>query len=133
MDESKEIARIITDYFMKETGSEEEANKLINGLAEAVKEPGTKLVHIGNVLFLTIVRAKGVVEVHTIGNEDAPRDLANDFVELAKYLKNIGVTTAYTYTPDSRFGRLAKMTGLPVKEFKVDVEGKPMNAYVMEF
>ena len=61
------------------------------------------------------------------------RSLAEDFQQLAAYLQNIGVKMAYTYTAEDRFGRLAQMTGLPFKKFKVQVEGKPVNAYVMEF
>jgi hypothetical protein len=80
-----------------------------------------------------MVRGKGVVEIHTIGNEEQPRMLAEDFKQLALYLKNVGVKTAYTYTEDKRFGKLAKMTGLPVKPYDVKVKGKPMTAYVMEF
>jgi hypothetical protein len=131
--QEQQIIQIAMDYFRKEAGSEEGAKKMMAGLAHTVKEDGAKLVHIGNVLFLILVRGKGVVEVHTIGSENPPRKLAEDFQQLAAYLKNIGVKTAYTYTAEDRFGRLAQMTGLPFKKYKVDVEGKPMNAYVMEF
>ena len=131
--ENEEIVRIATEYFKKETGSDKKAQEMLGKLAITVQEEGAKLVHLGNVLFLIMVRGKGVVEIHTIGNEAQPRYLADDFKKLADYLKNIGVKTAYTYTPDNRYGRLAQMTGLPVKTFKVEVEGKPMTAYVMEF
>ena len=131
--ENDEIVRIALDYFKKETGSDKKAQEMLGKLAITVQEEGAKLVHLGNVLFLIMVRGKGVVEIHTIGNEAQPRYLADDFKKLADYLKNIGVKTAYTYTPDNRYGRLAQMTGLPVKTFKVEVEGKPMTAYVMEF
>jgi len=133
MDEKQEIERILREYFESETGSKEEAEKLILALAEITKDEGAKLVHLGNVLFLVLVRGEGVVEIHTLGNEPNPRDLAKDFIDLANYLKNIEVKTAYTYTEDNRFDRLAKMTGLPVKQFKEDIEGKLMNVYVMEF
>jgi hypothetical protein len=131
--ENEEIVQIALNYFKKETGSDKKATEMLGKLAVTVKEEGAKLVHLGNVLFLVMVRGKGVVEIHTIGEEAQPRMLAEDFKQLAAYLKNIGVKTAYTYTPDNRYGRLAQMTGLPVKTFKVDVKGKPMTAYVMEF
>ena len=131
--EQQQIVQIAMDYFRKEAGSEEGANKMMAGLAKTVEEDGAKLIHIGNVLFLILVRDKGVVEVHTIGTENPPRKLAEDFKQLAAYLQNIGVKMAYTYSEEDRFGRLAQMTGLPFKKFKVDVRGKPMNAYVMEF
>jgi hypothetical protein len=131
--EQDQIIQIALDYFKKETGSDKKAQEMLGQLAAIVKEEGSKLVHLGNVLFLIMVRGKGVVEIHTIGTEAQPRMLADDFKKLADYLKNIDVKTAYTYTPDNRYGRLAQMTGLPVKTFKIEVEGKPMTAYVMEF
>jgi hypothetical protein len=131
--EQEQIVQIAFNYFKKETGSDKKAQEMMTKLATVVSEEGAKLVHLGNVLFLIMVRGKGVVEIHTIGEEAQPRYLADDFKKLADYLKKIGVKTAYTYTPDNRYGRLAQMTGLPVKTFKVEVEGKPMVAYVMEF
>ena len=130
--EQDQIIQIALDYFKKETGSDKTAQQMLGTLAAIVKEEGAKLVHLGNVLFLVMVRGKGVVEIHTIGTEAQPRMLAEDFKQLAAYLRKIDVKTAYTYTPDNRYGRLAQMTGLPVKTFKVDVKGKPMTAYVME-
>lgn len=132
-DENPErITQIALQYFRKETGSDEQAMAQLEALAKTVSEDGAKLVHLGNVLFLVLVRGEGVVEVHTIG-EESPAELAEDFRKLVAYLKNIGVKTAYTYAESKRFGRLAKMTGLPVQEFAVDFMGKPATAYVMEF
>jgi len=131
--EQEQIVQIALNYFKEETGSDKKAQEMLSKLAVTVKDEGAKLVHLGNVLFLIMVRGKGVVEIHTIGKEAQPRYLADDFKKLAEYLKKIGVKTAYTYTPDNRYGRLAQLTGLPVKTFKIKVEGKPMTAYVMEF
>lgn len=131
--EQQEVARIANDYFLQELGSQEAADDAMSKLATLVQEKGAKLVHLGNVLFLVIVRGKNVVEVHTIGNESSPRDLAKDFVDLVNYLKNIEVKIAYTYSEDNRFDRLAKMTGLPVKKKQAEVDGKTVNVYIMEF
>lgn len=131
--EQQEVARIANDYFIQELGSQEAADEAIGKLATLVQEDGAKLVHIGNVLFLVIVRGKNVVEIHTIGNETNPRNLAKDFVDLANYLKNIGVKIAYTYSEDNKFDRLAKMTGLPVMKKQAEVDGKTVNVYIMEF
>lgn len=131
--EQQQVMQIAMDYFRKEAKSEEKAKNMMTALAKTVQGDGAKLVHLGNVLFLILVRGKGLVEIHTIGNEAQPRHLAEDFKQLASYLKNIGVKTAYTYTPDNRYGRLAQLTGLPIKTLKTKVGGKPMVAYVMEF
>jgi hypothetical protein len=131
--EQQEVVRIASDYFLQELGSEEAAADAMGKLATLVQEEGAKLVHLGNVLFLVIVRGKNVVEVHTIGNEQNPRDLAQDFVDLANYLKNIEVKVAYTYSEDNKFDRLAKLTGLPIKKKQAEVDGKTVNVYIMEF
>lgn len=126
------IGEIAINYFRKVAKSEQEAQKMLTGLIHSVKEDGAKLVHLGNVLFLILVRGQGVVEVHTIGFEKIPRELANDFKQLVAYLKNIGVKTAYTYSNDSRFSRIAQLTGLPVKSFPATIEGEKQMVYVME-
>ena len=131
--EQQVVAQIANDYFLKEFGSQEQADLAMGKLAKLVQEKGAKLVHIGNVLFLVIVRGKGVVEVHTIGNEPNPMDIVKDFVELTNYLKNIGTKVAYTYSEDNRFSRIAKLTGLPIKQKKAVVNGKEVNVYIMEF
>lgn len=130
--EHAEILKIATDYCRENTQSEEEANRMMNGIAKLITTDSAKLIHLGNVLFLAIVRGAGTIEIHTIGKEDDPRDLAKDFQKLASYLKNLGVKTAYTYTQDTRFRRIFKMSGLHAKQLNIKIEGKPALAYVME-
>lgn len=130
--EQDRVVQIAREYFLQELGSEEKAEEAMSKLATLVQEDGAKLVHLGNVVFLILVRGKGVVEVHTIGN-DEPRNLAQSFVNLANYLQKIGTKVAYTYSEDNRFSRLAKMTGLPVQQKKAVVDGKDVNVYIMEF
>jgi hypothetical protein len=131
--EQQEVYRIAHEYFLQELGSEERAQDALAKLATLVQEEGVKLVHIGNVLFLVIVRGQGVVEVHTIGIETNPRELAQNFINLAAYLQNIGVQVAYTYTEDNRFGRIARMTGLPIQQTQAVIGDKKVNVYIMEF
>lgn len=130
--EAQEIMRIATDYCRSATKTEEEAQKLLSALAATVQEEGAKLIHLGNVLFLVLVRAKETVEVHTMGEEKSPREMAQRFQELARYLKNIGVKVAYTYAQDSKFKKLARMVDLKVQEYKSDVQGQKMNVFVVE-
>lgn len=131
--EQQRVVDIANQYFLQELGSQEAADEAMGKLATLVQEDGAKLVHLGNVLFLVLVRGQGVVEVHTIGTEESPRNMAKNFVDLVNYLKNIKVKVAYTYSEDNKFDRLAKMTGLPVKKEKTEVDGKSVNVYIMEF
>jgi hypothetical protein len=126
------VMKIATDYFRKASKSEEQTQQMLGGLARILQDEGAKLVHLGNVLFLVMVRGQGVVEVHTIGEEKRPRDLAKNFLDLYKYLKNIGVKMAYTYAEDEKFKKLAKMVNLPIKEYAVDYEGKKLNVFAVE-
>lgn len=104
-------------------------------LVEMVKAPENKLVHLGNSLFLVMVKAPGEVEVHTF-SEETPQQLAKNFVDLWKYLKNIGVKRAYTYSDDPRFKKIASMTNLPVKveqsTQKMGEQMRPVYRYVLE-
>lgn len=131
--EQQRVVDIANQYFLQELGSQQAADEAMGKLATLVQEDGAKLVHLGNVLFLVLVRGQGVVEVHTIGTEESPRNMAKNFVDLVNYLKNIKVKVAYTYSEDNKFDRLAKMTGLPVKKEKTEVDGKSVNVYIMEF
>jgi hypothetical protein len=113
----------------------ETTQKALAGVATLVSKPGAKLVNLGNSVFLVLVKGIGEVEVHTFSAE-TPQALARNFVDLSKYLKNIGVKVARTYSDDRRFLQIAKMTGLPVKINEVQAPGKGPEAvsyeYVME-
>ena len=133
MDEAElqEVMRIATDYFRKQASSEEEVQKMLGALAKMVEDQGEKLVHLGNYLFLVVVRGKEYVEIHTIGDESNPRDLVKNFELLAGYLKNIGVKVAYTYSPDKKFLRLAKLTNLDIQNYEVEIDGKKMHVFMV--
>ena len=54
--ETEEVLQIVTSYFRKVTKSEEEAQQLLQALAHAVQDEGAKLVHLGDYVFLVLVR-----------------------------------------------------------------------------
>jgi hypothetical protein len=134
MDEAElnEVIRIATDYFRTQASSEEEVQKMLATLSETVQEPGVKLIHLGNFLFLIIVRAKALVEIHTMGNEKDARGFITALEQLASYLKNVGVKVAYTYSTDKKFLRLAKMINLKVKDYESLIDGKPYYTFMVE-
>lgn len=131
--EAQEIERIARDYFTQEAGSPEGGEKMLGNLATIVQEDGAKLVHLGNVLFLILVRGEGVIEFHTIGSEQTSEQYAKDLVDLARYLENIGVKLAYTYTENRAFERVARMTKLPIIKTETDIDGKHVYVYAVEF
>lgn len=109
-------------------------DQALSGVAAIVQGPGAKLVNINNSVFLVLVRGPGEVEVHTFSSE-TPQALARNYVELAKYLKNIGVKIAKTFSDDPRFQQIAKMTRLPVKINEITPmsdSGKKAYQYVLE-
>jgi hypothetical protein len=134
--QQKEPMQILESSLRRSLGDEEKVGLAQGALVEMLKAPGNKLVHLGNSLFLVMVKAPGEVEVHTF-SEETPQQLARNFIDLTKYLKNIDVKRAYTYSDDVRFKKIADMTGLPVKvEQSVNMVGnemKPVYRYTMEF
>lgn len=134
-DEGKEIMRIATEYFRQQTGGDEaETNRLLNGLANLVKQDGIRLVHLGNTLFLVLVKGKRMVEVHTMAVDESASSMAKNFVMLANYLKGIGVRVAYTYADDDRYEMVAKRSRLPFQKRQITMpeNGKVYTAYYLE-
>lgn len=128
--------RIVERSMRRAIGDEQVVQKSMAALVEMLKKPENKFVHLGNTMFLVMVRKPGEVEVHTF-SEESPMGLAKNFVDLAKYLQNIGVKKASTYSEDVRFRKIAEMTGLPVKVEQstgmVGAEMRPVYKYTMEF
>lgn len=136
-DHDAEVLRIATEHYRRSSKSDSEVNAKLEALVRVLKDDGSKLVHIGNVLFLIMVRGKNVVEVHMIGQEgtkDATA-MARNFMKLAKFLKNVGVEVAYGYTDakNDPFKRLAKtIKGFKIKEYEAKHKGKKLNVFVVE-
>lgn len=131
-EELQKIQRIIVGYFEKEYGPR--AKYFINKLTGLLQNPGVKLVHFGNTVFLVILVAPRVAEVHTMSLDEDSSSLAKHFVSLSKFLQNIGVLEAYTYSDDPRFAVVAKRTRLPIQTEEVMSEdGKKYTIYSMRF
>ena len=132
---AENTVQTIRESLLRSGNSEEDVNKIMQGVAFAVQDPRTKLVNLGNTVFMVTVTRPGEVEVHTFSNE-SPQGLVNNFVNLTKYLKNIGVKKASTYSDDGRFRKIAEMTKLPVKISQttkmVGNQMKPVYKYEME-
>lgn len=133
--ELQQVNDIILSYFRAESQSEEQAQQMMGQLSTLLKEEGAKLVHLGNTVFLVLVKGKGMVEVHTMSKGEDSVSLARNFIQLAKYLQNIGVRVAYTYSDDPKFQVVAKRTRLPFKTKQVKIPGSEemTTAYYIEF
>jgi hypothetical protein len=133
--ETAEVNRICREYFAREAASPQQAEEMMSSLARLAQEDGNKLVHLGNTVFLVMVKGKGLVEVHTITTEEDSMSLARNFVQLAQFLKNIGVKTAYTYADDPKFELVARRTRLPFQTMEVQYPGTEATttAYYLTF
>jgi hypothetical protein len=138
MDEAeiKEVNEIVFAALNRDYSKNQNmAVKMMHALAKQLQDPGSKLVHFGNFVFQTTVKGKGLVEIHMFSKELGDRQgMAEAFGQLAQYLRNIGVTAAYAVTEDTRLAEVAKITGIPFKNIKVDIpntKGKA-NAYYVE-
>jgi hypothetical protein len=131
--DAEAIKRIVFAYAKQATKSPEEAQNFINKLGTIVSQDSAKLVHFGGTLFLILVRGKGAVEIHTMSVNEDSLSLAKNFVALSKYLKQIGVRLAYTYTDDPKFKLIARRTKLPIKNQKLTLpDGQEVTAYYLE-
>jgi len=133
-EEVQEIERIIYGYFLKEYKSERKAQIMMQKLAGVLQDPGVKLVHFGNTVFMFILVEPQVAEVHTMSLDEDSSALAKHFVSLANFLKNIGVKEAYTYSDDPRFAVVAKRTRLPIEtRTEQSEDGKTYTIYSVRF
>lgn len=131
-EELQEIERIIRGYLEKQYGPQ--AEELLQKLAGFLQDPGVKLVHFGNTVFMVIFVAPQVAEIHTMSLDEDSATLAQHFVSLANFLQNIGVKEAYTYSDDPRFMVIAKRTRLPIQtETRTGQDGKQITIYSMRF
>jgi hypothetical protein len=132
--EVDEIQQIIYQFFLKEYGSERKAEIMLGKLASFVQDPGVRLVHFGNTVFMMILVEPRVAEIHTMSIDEDSSTLAKHFVSLTKFLQNIGVVEAYTYSEDPRFMAVAKRTRLPIETEKMQSQdGKTVTVYRMRF
>lgn len=95
--ENQQVMDIVTGYFKEATGNDQKAEEMVNGLAATVQDPGAKLVHLGDTVFLTLVKGKGFIEFHPMYVNRELDKLTEDLNTYVNYLKNIGVTVMYTY------------------------------------
>jgi hypothetical protein len=134
--QQKQPMQILESALRRALPDEKQVGLAQGALVKMLEAPGNKLVHLGNSLFLVMVKAPREVEIHTF-SEETPQALAKNFVDLSKYLKNIGVKKAYTYSDDPRFRKISEMTKLPVRvEQSTGMIGdqmKPVYRYTLEF
>lgn len=119
--EQQQVMEILEGFFEREIGDKEQAQEMVRKLAGMVQQEGVKLVHIGNTVFLTLVKGPGFVEFHPMFINRNGKQLTEDLTEFTEYLKTIGVKTAYTYSPpDDFYVRIIKNTGLPFESQEVE-------------
>lgn len=132
--EEQEIVRIAATVFNRDVGGDEQSTQaFLEGLTKLAQQKGVQLVHLGNSLFLAVVKGKGLVEFHTMSASTAPKDVAKDIVALVKYLKNIGVSVAYTYSANPEYKAKIKATKLDFADKRVTTpDGEKYTAYYLD-
>lgn len=131
--ETQEVIDIMLQFFTKQTGSRRRAVQYINGVAQLVKNPAAKLIHLDNVVFLALVKDRGVVEFHTMAARENSIGLADKVKKLADILRNMGATTMYSYTDEAKYRAVAKRSRLPwVITEQQGADGKKYTVYTLE-
>lgn len=90
-------------------------NQFYGGLQKMLKTPNVKFLQVGNAVFMLKLLSPGNVEFHTFSAEGNIKNLIQDYIGLAKALKNQGIKHVTSYADSPEYGRIAEMTGLPVK------------------
>lgn len=97
--------------------------------------PNNFTVQVGNTVFLLQRKTPDTVELHTFSSEK-PQNLIQNFVGIAKFLKNQGIKRAVTYADSPGYVEMAKKTGLPVKIGQtiktLGGQAKPMYTFELE-
>jgi hypothetical protein len=136
--EKNPTLRVMYDQFMGQYKDNAKAIAAINYIGEQVKQPGCKLIHLGNVVFLISVSSSHMVEIHAmmggkLTEKQKLEALDKQLGRLLPILKKLDVKVAYTYMPQDKVGQFRKV----LKEYKfydrpVEVQGKKLVAFYVE-
>ena len=130
--------RIMYEHFMDQFKDESKTFAAINHIAEKVKEPGCKLIHLENTVFLITVSAARMVEMHAMMGGHPTMDqklktLDKLLDQLLPMLKELDVKIAYTYMTPDKVGEFRKiLEGHKFYERPAEVEGKKYVAFYVE-
>lgn len=131
--ETEQVIDIMMNFFTKETGSKKMAVKYVNGIAQLIKNPAAKLIHIDGIVFLVLVKEKGVVEFHTMTTKQSSSDFIKKVTMLEDVLRNLGVKKMYSYSTDDKFKLPIKRSRQPwVITNQVGADGKKYFVYTLE-
>jgi hypothetical protein len=130
MDMSGKVLSVIRNDLTQSLRDPKEVQKHLGALGILIKKPENKLVEMGNNVFLVQAKEPGKVEVSIFGNKD-PQSLVQNYVNLVKYLKKIGVKTIHMFGNSQEFLQPAKAAGLnvQVKQSQQMQGNKMMPAY----
>jgi mannose/fructose/N-acetylgalactosamine-specific phosphotransferase system component IID len=133
-----ETLRIMYDHFMNQYKDAKKAIAAINYIGEQVQQPGCKLIHLDNVVFMISVSAAKMVEMHAMmgGNPTEQQKLEaidKQLDKLLPMLKELGAKLAYTYMLPNKAAQFRKV----LKEYKfyeksVKIENKTYIAFYVE-
>ena len=111
-------------------------DKFLQGALALTKKPNTRLVQIGNAVFILQQTQPGHVDFHSYFSNEPMKSLVTSYQGLAKLLKNKGVKSATTWGDGPAWVKMSKMIGMPVKvsqEMKHDMgQMKPMYRFDIE-
>jgi hypothetical protein len=133
------IMKILEDHFSEVAKTPNEVQRMIAGVAEAVKNPGFKLIHFNDVLFTVSVFKKNMVEIHAMigGKLDMDgkiEELRKELPKLLKLLPKMGVKIVYTYMEKKmapKFDDLLEKYNFSQKEIK-GPKGENLVAFYVE-
>lgn len=121
------VLQILFDHFEEQyKGEKQKVIEAINSIANQVQQEGCKLIHFGNVVFVTNVSGSRMVEFHAIvggklEQKEKIAEIDKELDNLLPMLKELGVLIAYTTMPKEKVSVFGKILD-NYKFSKKDVE-----------
>jgi hypothetical protein len=130
---SMKMLTILRDHCVHATKDEKEAGIMFANLYGIIKEKEATPILVQNVVFLMFIRGKGIVEIHILGDEKSPSDLANDLKILNNYANQIGVKAFYIPTNDKKVAKAVADSELNFNKIPADIgDGETLTTYLFE-
>lgn len=130
----KEINKIVFKYYLENYKDNKIAIKEYAKLNMIInKDNSTKLIRIGNIVFLLKFN-NNEVEFHSIGHEESAFAFIRNIYKLIDYVKALKVHSIATYGNDPVFEKLyERILVSATKDIKVGPDGMTYNYYRLEF
>jgi hypothetical protein len=106
--DQKQVIKLVTEFFREKAPDDQAVDLALGQLATLIRMPGNKLVHLGQNVFLVMVKGQGQTEVHNVSLVRNYTKFRTNLQKLINYLKGIDVSHAIIQDEDRYMERALK-------------------------